>query len=195
MPNRHLEAAEAANAEAAALPKDERLVSEAANAPYLRIQLAYALKRAEEAEAKTGPTDALEQHLAAMEKLAAAWQKEAERARKDLADQAYPDDSIEFVAWSALAGPLDELDVVAILRTIRQCRYLATESIHVFNDDLNASKKRVRDLHSPVQHMGQTLCAECSVRRRTGPHTEEWVVFIPHPCATIEALESKEPTT
>jgi hypothetical protein len=81
-PNRHLEQAEAANAKAAALPKDERLVSEAANAPYLRIQLAYALKRADEAEAKTGPTDALEQRLTAMEKLAAAWQKEAERARR-----------------------------------------------------------------------------------------------------------------
>lgn len=192
-PFKHLEQAEAANAKASALPKDERLVSEAANAPYLRIQLAYALQRAEDAEAKTGPTDALEQRLAAMEKLAAAWQKEAERARKDLADQAYPDDSIEFVAWSALAGPLDELDVIAILRTIRQCRYLATESIHVFNDDLNAAKKRIRDLHAPVQHLGKTWCAECSIRRRTGPHTDEWVAFIPHPCPTIDALENKEP--
>lgn len=193
-PSRHLEEAEAANAKNAALPRDERLRTEAANAPYLRIQLAYALKRAEEAEAKTGPTDALEQRLAAMEKLAAAWQKEAERARKDLADQAYPDDSIEFVAWSALAGPLDEADVLAILKTIRQCRYLATESIHVFNDDLNAAKKRLRDLHAPVQHLGRTWCGECSVRRRTGPHTDEWVAFIPHPCPTIDALENKEPT-
>lgn len=188
-PGRHLEEAEAANAKNAAFPRDERLRTEAANAPYLRIQLAYALKRAEEAEAKTGPTDALEQRLAAMEKLAAAWQKEAERARRDLADQAYPDDAIEFVAWSALAGPLDEADVLAILKTIRQCRYLATESIHVFNDDLNAAKKRIRDLHAPVQHLGRTWCGECSVRRRTGPHTDEWTVFIPHPCATIDALE------
>lgn len=194
-PSRHLEAAEAANAKAAALPKDERLVSEAANAPYLRIQLAYALKRAEEAEAKTGPTDALEQRLAAMEKLATAWQKEAERARKDLANQASTDDDIEFLAWSALAGPLPETDVIAILRTIRQCRYLMTESLHVFADDLNAAKKRVRDLHTPVQHMGQTWCQECSTRRRTGPKTEEWVAYIPHPCPTIDALENKEPTT
>lgn len=194
-PFKHLEQAEAANAKAAALPKDERLVSEAANAPYLRIQLAYALKRAEEAEARTGPTDRLEQRLAAMEKLAAAWQKEAERARKDLADQAYPDDSVEFVVWSALAGPLGEPDVISILRTIRQCRYLATESIHVFNDDLNAAKKRIRDLHAPVQHLGKTWCQECSVRRRTGPHADEWVAYIPHPCATIEALETKEPAS
>jgi hypothetical protein len=194
-PSRHLEAAEAANAKNAALPKDERLISEAANAPYLRIQLAYALKRAEEAEAKTGPTDALEQRLAAMEKLAAAWQKEAERARKDLADQASTDDDIEFVAWSALAGPLPEVDVIAILRTIRQCRYLMTEALHVFADDLNAAKKRIRNLHAPVQHMGQTWCAECSTRRRTGPRTDEWVAYIPHPCATIDALENTEPTT
>lgn len=191
---RHLDDAEAANAKNAALPKDERLHAEAANAPYLRIQLAYALKRAEEAEAKTGPTDALEQRLAAMEKLAAAWQKEAERARKDLADQASTDDDIEFLAWSALAGPLPETDVIAILRTIRQCRYLMTESLHVFADDLNAAKKRVRNLHSPVQHLGQTWCAECSRRRRTGPRTDEWVAYIPHPCATISALENKEPT-
>lgn len=194
-PFKHLEQAEAANAKAAALPKDERLVSEAANAPYLRIQLAYALKRAEEAEARTGPTDALEQHLTAMEKLAAAWQKEAERARRDLADQAYQDDAVEFVAWSALAGPLDEVDVISILRTIRQARYLMRESLHVFADDLNAAKKRVRDLHAPVQHLGKTWCQECSRRRRTGPRTDEWVAFIPHPCATIDALEPKEPTT
>lgn len=190
----HIEQVEAINAGRAAMPKEQRVQAEAADAQLLRIQLAYALKRAEEAEARTGPTDALEQRLAAMEKLAAAWQKEAERARKDLADQAYPDDSVEFVAWSALAGPLDELDVVAILKTIRQCRYLAAESIHVFNDDLNATKKRVRALHSPVQHIGQTWCAECSVRRSTGPKTDEWVAYIPHPCPTIDALD-KEPTT
>jgi len=194
-PRRHIDEAEAANAKAAALPRDERLRNEAANAPMLRIQLAYALQRAEDAEAKTGPTDALEQRLAAMEKLADAWQKEAERARKDLANQAYPDDAIEFAAWSALAGPLDEADVISILRTIRQCRYLAGESLHVFTDDLNAAKKRIRDLHSPVQHLGRTWCSECSVRRRTGPKTDEWVAYIPHPCPTIDALENKEPTT
>lgn len=194
-PRRHIDEAEAANAKAAALPREERLRNEAANAPMLRIQLAYALQRAEDAEARTGPTDALEQRLAAMEKLAAAWQKEAERARNDLANQAYWDDTVEFVAWSALDRPLPEADVISILKTIRQCRYLAAESIHVFADDLKAAKKRVRDLHSPVQHMGRTWCAECSVRRRTGPHADEWVAFIPHPCPTIEALENPEPTT
>lgn len=190
----HIGQVEAVNAERAAMPKEQRVQAEAADAPLLRIQLAYAMQRAEDAEAKTGPTDALEKRLAAMEKLAAAWQKEAERARKDLADQAYTDDAIEFVAWSALAGPLPEVDIVAILRTIRQCRYLMTESLHVFADDLNAAKKRVRDLHAPVQHLGKTWCSECSVRRRTGPHAEEWVAFIPHPCPTIDALENKEPT-
>ncbi|MCX4911849.1 hypothetical protein [Streptomyces sp. NBC_00878] len=191
----HIEQVEAINAKRAAMPKDQRVKAEAADAPYLRIQLAYAMQRAEDAEARTGPTDALEQRLAAMEKLAAAWQKEAERARKDLADQAYTDDAIEFVAWSALAGPLPEVDIVSILRTIRQCRYLATESIHVFADDLKNAKKRITDLHTPVQHLGQTWCDECSVRRRTGPKTDEWVAFIAHPCQTIQALDNTEPTT
>jgi hypothetical protein len=190
----HIEQVEAINAERAAMPKEQRVQAEAADAPLLRIQLAYAMQRAEDAEAKTGPTDALEQRLAAMEKLAAAWQKEAERARKDCADQAYLDDAIEFVVWSALAGPLTEPDVVAILKTIRQCRHLASEAIHVFAEVANDVKKRVTALHSPVQHMGQTWCAECSVRRRTGPKTEEWVAFIPHPCPTLEALENKGST-
>jgi hypothetical protein len=194
-PHRHIEAAEAANAKAAALPKDERLASEAANTPYLRIQLAYALKRAEEAEARTGPTDALEQRLAAMEKLAAAWQQEAERARKDCASPAYSDDSVEFVVWSAMDRHLDETDVTLILKTIRNCRRLAAEAIHIAADSYKAAESRVRALHAPVQHMGKTWCTECSVRRSTGPRTEEWVAFIPHPCPTLDALENKEPAT
>lgn len=193
-PNRHIEAAEAANAKAAALPKDERLASEAANAPYLRIQLAYALKRAEEAEARTGPTDALEQRLAAMERLAAAWQKEAERARRDLASQAFPDDHIEFIVWSALDRPLDEFDVTTVIKTIRDCRHLAAEALHVCADTWKATESRIRALHAPVQHRGKTWCRECSVRRSTGPKTEEWVAFIPHPCPTLDALEKPKET-
>lgn len=46
----------------------------------------------------------------------------------------------------------------------------------------------VRALHAPVQHMGRTWCGECSVQRSAGPQTTEWVAFIPHPCATIQAL-------
>jgi hypothetical protein len=49
-------------------------------------------------------------------------------------------------------------------------------------------KERVTALHGPVQHMGQTWCGECSVRRSTGPKTEEWVALIPHPCPTLNAL-------
>jgi hypothetical protein len=192
----HIEQVEAVNAERAAMPKEQRVQAEAADAPLLRIQLAYAMQRAEDAEAKTGPTDALEQRLAAMEKLAAAWQKEAERARKDCADQAYLDDqdTIEFVVWSALARPLPEPDIISILKTIRQCRHLASEAIHVFAEVANDVKKRITALHTPVQHMGQTWCSECSLRRRTGPRTDEWVAFIPHPCPTIHAVENKEPT-
>ncbi|WP_275428519.1 hypothetical protein [Streptomyces sp. CS090A] len=43
--------------------------------------------------------------------------------------------------------------------------------------------------------MGQAWCGECSVRRRTGPQAEEWVAFIPHPCPTINALNSTETTS
>lgn len=134
-----------------------------------------------------------EPKLAAMEKLAAAWQKEAEHARQALADQAYPDDSVEFVVWSALASPLPEADIRSIIKTIRQCRHLAAEAINVSADAWNDAKKRITDLHAPVRHMGQTWCSECSVRRSTGPRDEEWVAFIPHPCPTINALDNKEP--
>jgi hypothetical protein len=50
-------------------------------------------------------------------------------------------------------------------------------------------------LHSPVEHMGQIWCASCSVRRSTGPHSEEWVAYIPHPCPTLDALETTAPST
>ncbi|MCX4606785.1 hypothetical protein OG402_40890 [Streptomyces anulatus] len=49
-------------------------------------------------------------------------------------------------------------------------------------------------LHAPVQHMGQVWCGECSVRRSTGPKSEEWMAFIPHPCPTLNALDSTEAT-
>lgn len=136
----------------------------------------------------------LEQRLATMEKLAAAWQKEAEQARQDLAGQAYPGDAMEFVAWSAIDRPLSEVDVVAILKTLRHCRVLAAEALHVSSDTWRDAKKRVTALHEPVQHMGQTWCGECSVRRSTGPQTGEWVAFIPHPCPTLDALDGKETT-
>lgn len=144
-------------------------------------------------QARSAKLAEAEPRLAAMEKLAAAWQKEAERAWKNLADQAYQDDTVEFVVWSALERPLDELDVISIIKTIRQARHLAAEALNVLPDAWNDLKKRVTALHTPIQHMGQTWCAECSVRRSTGPKTEEWVAFIPHPCPTLEALEGKEP--
>jgi hypothetical protein len=56
-----------------------------------------------------------------------------------------------------------------------------------------AALARIRDLHRPVTHMGKEWCAECSVRRRTGPATEEWAAYIPHPCPTVQALEGEAP--
>ncbi|WP_330479938.1 hypothetical protein OG301_39035 (plasmid) [Streptomyces platensis] len=55
-----------------------------------------------------------------------------------------------------------------------------------------AAIDRVRALHQPVQHMGQTWCDGCSVRRSTGPKTCEWVAFIPHPCPTLQAVEETQ---
>ncbi|CAL9667847.1 hypothetical protein SUDANB145_07253 (plasmid) [Streptomyces sp. enrichment culture] len=130
--------------------------------------------------------------LATMERLAAAWQKEAERARQDLADQAYPDDSVEFVVWSAAERPLEYADIITVLKTIRHCRFLAAEALNVCASSWTDAEKRVRDLHTPVHHLGRAWCGECSVRRSTGPNTEEWTAYIPHPCPTLDALTGKD---
>jgi hypothetical protein len=190
--NRHIDEVEAINAKRAAMPKEERVKAEAADAPLLRIQLAYALERAEQAESKTGPTDALEHKLAAMEKLAAAWQKEAERAREDTAVPADLADVAEFRIWCALERPLTEEEVHEHIKILRYARLLSVEAIEIAHGTYMAAKKRVTALHQPVQHMGQTWCGECSVRRRTGPKADEWVAFIPHPCPTLDALDDKE---
>ncbi len=135
-----------------------------------------------------------EPRLAAMEKLAAAWQKEAERARRDAAVPADMADVAAMRIWDALERPLTMEEVTEHLKILRGVRHLAVEAIEVASDTYKNAKKRVTDLHSPVQHLGKTWCQECSVRRHTGPHADEWVAFIPHPCPTIEALETKEPT-
>jgi chromosome segregation ATPase len=57
---------------------------------------------------------------------------------------------------------------------------------------VQAAIDRVRALHTPVEHLGHTWCAACSVRRRTGPRTDEWVAFIPHPCPTLDSLDGAE---
>ncbi|MFJ1782445.1 hypothetical protein ACIOKA_37700 [Streptomyces anulatus] len=55
--------------------------------------------------------------------------------------------------------------------------------------------QRITALHAPVRHMGQVWCGECSVRRSTGPKSEEWVAFILHPCPTLDVLDSTEITS
>lgn len=55
-------------------------------------------------------------------------------------------------------------------------------------DALYAALDAVRALHQPEEHLGRRWCASCSVRRRTGLREDEWVAFIPWPCATVEAL-------
>lgn len=170
-----------------------------------RKRLAELEQRAETAEAEvTRLTRELEQarqaklsavapKLAAMEKLAAAWQKEAERARKDSDVPADMADVAEMRIWDALERPLTMDEVSEHIRILRGCRHLAGGAIEIADAICTDVKKRVTALHAPVQHMGQTWCGECSLRRRTGPKTEEWVAFIPHPCPTLNALENKEP--
>ena len=174
--NRHIDQVEAINAKRAAMPREERVKAEAADAPLLRIQLAYAL----------------EQKLAAMEKLAAAWQKEAERAHEDTTVPADLTDVAEFRIWCALERPLTEEEVHEHIKILRYARLLSVEAIEIAHSTYMAAKKRVTALHQPVQHMGQTWCGECSVRRRTGPKTEEWVAFIPYPCPTLDAIANEE---
>lgn len=77
---------------------------------------------------------------------------------------------------------------------------VSTDTLRELRDAIDSHlgtsvKERITALHVPVQHMGQVWCGECSVRRSTGPKTEEWVAFIPHPCPTIDALDSTETTS
>jgi hypothetical protein len=101
-------------------------------------------------------------------------------------------DVAEMRIWDALERPLTMEEVSEHIKILRGVRHLAVEAIEVAAGTWEDAKKRVTALHAPVQHMGQTWCGECSVRRRTGPKTDEWVAFIPHPCPTLEALEGKE---
>lgn len=48
---------------------------------------------------------------------------------------------------------------------------------------------RVRQLHRPVEHGGQTICAECSAYG--GQSTDN--APIAHPCATIQAIGGEQP--
>lgn len=134
---------------------------------------------------------AVEPKLRAMEKLAAAWQEEAERARKDIAVPPDMTDVAEMRIWDALERPLTMEEVGEHIKILRGVRHLACHAIEVSCGVVDAAKKRITDLHAPVQHMGQTWCSECSVQRSTGPKTAEWVALIPHPCPTIDALSEQ----
>jgi hypothetical protein len=97
-------------------------------------------------------------------------------ARQDLEDMAF-----ELATDSGIVDPRQHKATLD--------RY-AAQVVAQFADTWKATEKRIRDLHSPLQVMGQTWCDGCSVRRRTGPRTEQWVAYIPHPCPTIDALEN-----
>lgn len=130
-----------------------------------------------------------EERLASMERAAAAWQKEAQYLRGKVSVPVDTADAAEFLLWSALDRPLTEEEYGEHIRTLRGLRLLATEGLIIVGTTYTEAKRRLLALHTPVEHMGKTWCAECSVRRRTGPKTEEWVAFVPHPCHTIEALD------
>ncbi|MCX5209747.1 hypothetical protein OG689_10675 [Kitasatospora sp. NBC_00240] len=54
-----------------------------------------------------------------------------------------------------------------------------------------AGAAAVRTLHRPVQHLGITICDECSTKVSTGIREADWErrAVMPWPCATIEALD------
>jgi hypothetical protein len=71
-------------------------------------------------------------------------------------------------------------------------RAAADEAMSLVQPELDALHARldaVRALHQPEEYLGRQWCVECSVQRRTGPHTVEWVAFIPYPCPTLDALD------
>ncbi|GGU62382.1 hypothetical protein [Streptomyces lavendofoliae] len=74
-------------------------------------------------------------------------------------------------------------------------RAVVDRELERLRTELARARNRVTALHAPVQHMGQTWCSECSVRRSTGPTTDEWVALIPHPCPTIDAFSEQAPDT
>ncbi|MGW9238138.1 hypothetical protein ACWGRL_05280 [[Kitasatospora] papulosa] len=92
--------------------------------------------------------------------------------------------------YSAQQGALPKATVTCPECLQYRPRYerMLTPGYRPEDDDPDVLRKRVMDLHEPVQHMGQTWCGECSVRRSTGPKTEEWVAFVPYPCPTIDVL-------
>lgn len=189
----HAELIAAIEAERAAMPEDQRLKAEAADAPMLRIGLRYALERAERAEANTPEAmEGLEQRLASMTKLAAAWQKEAGRARKDIAAAADTADAAEMRIWDAIGRPLTFAEVYEHLNVLRGCRTIAVEAINISAGTYEDAKKRVVALHHPVTEMRMVLCNECSVQRRTGPNRYERIAFVTHPCQTIRALNGED---
>ncbi|WP_327335837.1 hypothetical protein OG384_04185 [Streptomyces sp. NBC_01324] len=53
-----------------------------------------------------------------------------------------------------------------------------------------AAFRRVRDLHRPVEHRGQTICAECSAYDGDGSCDNSPVTH--DQCSTLRALSSKE---
>lgn len=133
-------------------------------------------------EARRAKLAEAEPRLAAMEKLAAAWQKEAEQARKNLADQAYWDDTVEFIVWSALDRPLVHADVVAVIKTIRHCRVLAAEALNVCADTWKDAETRIRQVIDDGPPSGMAI---------PGEWENGWDAAMD---AVRNALENKEPT-
>ncbi|MET4670844.1 hypothetical protein [Streptomyces sp. PvR018] len=53
---------------------------------------------------------------------------------------------------------------------------------------VDATVRRVRDLHRPVEHRGRTICVECSAWGNGSTDNPPTV----HPCDTIKALDGQE---
>lgn len=124
-----------------------------------------------------------EPKLAAMENLAAAWQQEAERARKDTAVPADMADVAEMRIWDALERPLTMEEVTEHIKILRGVRNLAVHAIEVASDTYKNAKKRVLKTAESGPPSGAAVPGEWEAG---------WDAAMD---AVRNALENKEPTT
>lgn len=121
--------------------------------------------------------------LAAMEKLAAAWQEEAERARKDNAVPADLSDVAEMRIWDALERPLTMEEVAEHIRILRGTRHLAVHAVEVASDTYKNVKQRITDVADAIPPSDTAVSGEWENGWDAAMH------------AVRNVLENKEPTT
>lgn len=124
-----------------------------------------------------------EPRLAAMTKLAAAWQQEAERARADTAVPADLADIAEMRIWDALERPMTMEEVAEHIKILRGVRHLAYGAIEVAAETFKDAKARL------VQVIDAGPPSDMAI---AGEWEFGWDAAMD---AVRNALQNKEPTT